>query len=103
MYMKGNSCRKEADLITSELNWDYWEHYFKFLNITRGQKHLQGPTLREETAGMAPHPLMGNLMPRLSSPWEMSTREHPNLEKYFIKVYLSQKFEDMARSKITMG
>lgn len=32
----------------------------------------------------------------------MAMKECPNLEKYFIRVYLSQKFEDMPRSKFPM-
>lgn len=34
-HTNGKSCRREIDVVTSELNWDGWECYFKFPNITR--------------------------------------------------------------------
>lgn len=34
-HTNGKSCRRETDVDISELNWDDWEYYFKFLNITR--------------------------------------------------------------------
>lgn len=34
-HMNGKSCRREIDVVTSELNWGDWEYYFKFLTITR--------------------------------------------------------------------